>query len=158
VVAVSLKKQAEDRSDLIPVIRDLNLEPEKAGFSAFYPLRTDPLGQVAEAIAPTAGEALIWKTSFSGFNSSDLHAHLQSQGVRKLVMTGICTSLCVETTARDGIDHGYEVVMVEDAQADFDDQRHYLSLRNSAAICGGEIVSTDQVVARYGTSAGAAQS
>jgi len=147
VVFLCLCSSREDRSDLIPMFRRCENDSAAAGFPGFYPLAGEPLGMPAPELAPLPGELLLYKTTFSGFNSTKLHSQLQGLGVDTLVITGIVTSLCVETTARDGADHGYRIVMVEDGQSDFDRARHIRSLRSSAGVCSGEILAGEQVVA-----------
>ena len=49
---------------------------------------------------------------------------LQSQGINLLVFTGIDTSICVETSLRDGFNLGYDVMIISDATAS-GDKRHY---------------------------------
>jgi nicotinamidase-related amidase len=64
--------------------------------------------------------------------------------VGTLVFTGLATSQCVETTARDASDRGFRVVHVEDAQADYDEISHTSSLYSSQGVCGGIIVTTEE--------------
>jgi len=49
---------------------------------------------------------------------------LQSQGINFLVFTGIDTSICVETSLREGFNIGYDVMIISDATAS-GDRRHY---------------------------------
>jgi ureidoacrylate peracid hydrolase len=49
---------------------------------------------------------------------------LQSQGINFLVFTGIDTSICVETSLREGFNTGYDVAIISDATAS-GDKRHY---------------------------------
>ena len=54
------------------------------------------------------------------FGEPDLHQELQARGVTRIVVTGITTNFCVETTSRVGSDLGYEVVLPIDATHTFD--------------------------------------
>jgi len=58
-------------------------------------------------------------------------------------MTGLATSQCVETTARDASEKGYIVVHVENAQADYSLESHDASLYSSRGVCGGHIVDAE---------------
>ncbi len=54
------------------------------------------------------------------YGDPDLHAWLQSQGITQLVLCGIQTNMCVETTARMAGNLGYDVTVVLDATRTFD--------------------------------------
>ena len=53
--------------------------------------------------------------SYSAFQSSDLAQRLRSAGVKRLVIGGLVTNVCVHATALDALDEGFEVVIVTDA-------------------------------------------
>ncbi|MFJ6836102.1 cysteine hydrolase family protein [Streptomyces sp. NPDC091209] len=63
------------------------------------------------------GEPLIHKTSHNAFTTTNLQQLLTERGVRELVVCGIRTEQCVETTARLASDLGYQVTFVSDATA-----------------------------------------
>jgi nicotinamidase-related amidase len=67
------------------------------------------------------GELLVTKSVNSAFyGSPDLDAWLKSAGISQLVLAGIQTDMCVETTARMGGNLGYDVVVAFDATYTFD--------------------------------------
>jgi hypothetical protein len=65
------------------------------------------------------GDVVLHKTTRSTFASTDLERRLNLLGVRRLVITGIQTEQCCETTARDGGDLGYEIDFVTEATLTF---------------------------------------
>jgi nicotinamidase-related amidase len=65
------------------------------------------------------GDVVLHKTTRSAFTSTDLGRRLNLLGVRRLVITGIQTEQCCETTARDGGDMGYEIDFVTEATLTF---------------------------------------
>lgn len=75
-------------------------------------------------LSPREGEALLHKTSRNGFTTTSLGRLLQQQGVRRIVVTGIQTEQCCETTARVGSDMGYDVDFVTDATLTFPLEDH----------------------------------
>jgi nicotinamidase-related amidase len=80
----------------------------------------DPAGGLVtfiEPLAPAAGEPLFYKTSHNAFTTTALQQLLTQRGVTDLVICGIRTEQCCETTARVGSDLGYEVVFVTEATA-----------------------------------------
>jgi nicotinamidase-related amidase len=64
---------------------------------------------------PGPGEPVLHKTSHNAFTTTNLQQLLTRAGIRELVVCGIRTEQCVETTARIGSDLGYRVVFVTDA-------------------------------------------
>jgi nicotinamidase-related amidase len=62
------------------------------------------------------------------------------------VFTGLSTSQCVETTARDASERGYHIVHIEDAQADYDELSHASSLYSSQGVCGGFIMTAEEYI------------
>jgi biuret amidohydrolase len=136
-----------ERKDLHRFFRESWLKGRNAGFPAIYPLADDPRADVIDRIKPASGDEIITKTTFSAFSSTDIDARLRKHGVRELVFAGLATSQCVETTARDASDRGYEVVHIEDAQADYDEITHSASLFSSQGVCGGRILSADEYLA-----------
>jgi nicotinamidase-related amidase len=70
-----------------------------------------------EPLAPAAGEPLFYKTSHNAFTTTALQQLLTQRGVTELVVSGIRTEQCCETTARVGSDLGYEVTFVTEATA-----------------------------------------
>jgi nicotinamidase-related amidase len=61
------------------------------------------------------GEETIWKQFPGSFEQT-----LQSWGVKKVALTGYMAHVCVSTTAREAMQKGYEVILVEDAIGDRD--------------------------------------
>ena len=144
VVYLCLCGQQPDRSDLHRHFRKSYQEALAAGFPDLYPLAGEPLGEVLPEVAPQPGESLLYKTTYSGFTSSDVEQKLRELDLDTLVMAGLATSQCVETTARDASDRGFRVVHLEDCQADYHDICHRASLFSSRSVCGGHVCSAQE--------------
>lgn len=67
-----------------------------------------------EEVAPIDGELIIYKSTLSAFNSSGIDNMLRSAGIQYLIVVGISTNMCVESTVRDAADKGYSVIVVDD--------------------------------------------
>lgn len=63
---------------------------------------------------PQKGEPVIDKPGKGAFWATDLHAILQHQGIKQLVVTGVTTEVCVNTTVREANDRGYDCYVPED--------------------------------------------
>jgi ureidoacrylate peracid hydrolase len=71
--------------------------------------------QIVDALAPRPDEMVITKARYSGFAGTPLDGVLRSRGIRYLLMAGIASNVCVESTLRDAYFHEYWPVMIEDA-------------------------------------------
>ncbi|MBB3017949.1 nicotinamidase-related amidase [Microvirga lupini] len=69
---------------------------------------------------PRAGEPVVAKSVNSAFIGTDLDLRLKRLGIRRVVVFGITTDMCVSTTVRTGANLGYEMILVEDACDCFD--------------------------------------
>jgi len=116
------------------------------GFFGVYPLESDSYADVIDDLKPAADDIIINKTTFSPFASTDIDEILKSMNITSIVFTGLATSQCVETTARNASDKGYEVYHLHDAQADYDEMVHEASLYSSRGVCGGAIYDTDSFI------------
>jgi nicotinamidase-related amidase len=102
---------ARDRGDLVVWI--LHTEPGTGG--AFDP--TEGHVRLIEGLTPIEGEPVIPKTSHNAFTTTNLQQLLTQRGIRELVISGIRTEQCCETTTRVASDLGYDVVFVTEATA-----------------------------------------
>jgi ureidoacrylate peracid hydrolase len=75
-------------------------------------------------VAPEPGEPVVRKHRYSAFVETELNTVLRHLGVETLILTGVYTEGCVESTARDGYFLDYYIVMVEDCCATTSEARH----------------------------------
>jgi nicotinamidase-related amidase len=73
--------------------------------------------RLMDPLAPRAGEPVFTKTSHNAFTTTGLQQMLTRRGITELVICGIRTEQCCETTARVASDLGYEVTFVTEATA-----------------------------------------
>jgi len=112
--------------------RDRSLDYKISGLFA---AKGSPEAEVIDDLAPLDNEIIIPKTSSSLFNSTNFDYVLHNLGVEYLMVMGILTDQCVETTVRDGCDRGYLMTVVEDACAADSNERHYASLNGIQGYC-----------------------
>ena len=74
--------------------------------------------EIIDELAPTPGDAVVYKSRFSGFHSPELHEILQARGVSRLIVVGATTSVCVDSTVRDAMFLDYHCLVVGDAMAE----------------------------------------
>src|SRR5918994_7695712 len=81
-------------------------------------------GVTIDELKPKENEPVVIKRRDSAFQDTELRVWLQAEGINLLVFTGIDTSICVETSLREGFNMGYDVAIISDATAS-GDKRHY---------------------------------
>jgi ureidoacrylate peracid hydrolase len=112
--------------------RDMGLDYKISGL--FCP-RGSRDARVLDAIAPTGDEIVIPKTSSSVFISTNINYVLGNLGVQHLIVSGLLTEQCIDSTVRDACDYGYLVTLVTDACAALSEQRHATSIENNRGYC-----------------------
>jgi len=101
--------------------------------------------KIIEELTPRPESHLIMKKSYGSFFRTDLDSLLQKLGAKTLFLTGVATNFCVETTAREAVGYGYEVVMVSDATATYTEEGHLAALK----VIGsgfGEVMTSEEVI------------
>jgi nicotinamidase-related amidase len=85
------------------------------------PLQFDSKGwQLAEALSTSPGDLRVRKTTPDSFHQTELHRLLQERGVNRLIVCGLQTEFCVDTTVRRALALGYEVVLASDGHSTMD--------------------------------------
>ncbi len=81
-------------------------------------------GVTIDELKPQDEDHVVIKRRDSAFQDTELRVWLQSEGVNLLIFAGIDTSICVETSLRDGFNLGYDVTLISDATAS-GNKEHY---------------------------------
>jgi biuret amidohydrolase len=95
-------------------------------------LEGSPESEIADEIAPLANEKTILKHRYSAFYNTDLETILRCLKIEDLVITGIMTNMCCESTARDAYYRDYRVFFPADATGSINEEMHLASLLNLA--------------------------
>jgi ureidoacrylate peracid hydrolase len=73
--------------------------------------------EVCDALAPLPGETVIDKTRYSAFYDTDLESRLREAGVDTVIVCGVTTNICVESTVRDAFFRDIRVAVPSDGTA-----------------------------------------
>src|SRR5438477_4141940 len=110
---------------------------------------------IVPELQPQPNDIVIYKTRFSGFYQTDLDATLKKLGIKHLIVTGVTTSICVESTVRDAMFRDYLCVLLQDCMSepighDLPRTNHEASLLNAETLIGW-ISDSDQFIKALAT-------
>ena len=122
--------QAVSRPDITDRVGRLVEAARSAGDLVIWALHAEPGSgtvfdpasghvRLMDGLVPADGEPVITKTSVNAFTSTNLQQVLVQRGIRELVVCGIQTEQCCETTTRIGSDLGFDMTFVTEATATF---------------------------------------
>jgi ureidoacrylate peracid hydrolase len=107
-------------------------------------------------VSPGPAEPVITKHRYSAFQGTDLHIILRSWGIRSLIVTGITTNVCVESTCREGYFLDHYIVLVGDCAGTTNEDRKDLSSEeihrwtlNNIELTFGIVVNSADIVAAW---------
>ena len=71
--------------------------------------------QIIDQLRPTQDDFVVTKKGYGGFTGTSLNGVLHNLGVNTCIMTGVGAHVCVETTIREGVGLGFEMIVASDA-------------------------------------------
>ncbi len=92
-------------------------------------VRGEPGHDIIAELTPQPGEPVIDKPGKGAFFATDLHAILEHRGIKQLVVTGVTTEVCVNTTVREANDRGYDCLVLEDCVGSYFPEFHAMGLK-----------------------------
>ena len=107
-------------------------------------------------IGPIDGEQVVEKRCYSAFHNTQMDDILRRRGIKSLVMTGVATNVCVESTLREAFFHGYYIVMPPDCVGSANAYLHEASIKTVEQIFG-YIPQSDEVLGIWAGKSGAAE-
>ncbi|WP_088554294.1 cysteine hydrolase family protein [Calderihabitans maritimus] len=127
------------RKSGIPVIYICdNHREDDAEFNMFPPhcIKGTEGSEVIKELEPAPGDYIIPKRRYSAFFGTDLDALLRELGVEELILTGVCSNICVLYTAADARMRNYRVTVVKDGVASFKEEVHRFALQEMESTLG----------------------
>lgn len=122
------------------------------------PLRDAPYclkgtwGAELYAVDALPGEEVVVKHRYSGFHGTNLDLVLRSRGIQSVILAGVATNACVESTGRDVYMHDYYLVFVSDCTATTSEAAHKATLVNIDQFFG-QVASAEEIIRAWGVPA-----
>jgi nicotinamidase-related amidase len=110
--AKDLLEHFRQRNLTVVHIRHLSVRP---GSTYFIPGTEG--AEIHANVQPLLNEKIVTKNFPNGFRETDLHDYLQEQQIEHMVICGMMSHMCIDSTARAGKDLGYRITIAEDACA-----------------------------------------
>lgn len=133
----------EAREESVPVIyANDSHDPDDREFQKWPPhcVQGTPGSEIVEELEPQEKDYLISKKRFSAFYGTELDDILRSLGVKRLVITGTVTNICVFVTALEAAMRDYDVVVPSKAVAALTEEEHIFSLKQMQDVFGIEVI------------------
>src|SRR5262245_23496531 len=117
-------------------------------------IRGEPGHDIIPELYPVAGEPVIDKPGKGAFYQTDLELMLRNRGIETLLVCGVTTEVCVNTTVREANDRGFRCIVLADCCASYFPEFHDMGLKMIKAQGGifGSVSESAAVIAALSTS------
>jgi nicotinamidase-related amidase len=105
----------------------------------------DGWDEIVDDLTGHPEDIVVTKRNWGSFHGTDLDVHLRRRGITQIVLTGVATSIGVESTARAAHEHGYHVTIPTDAMTDLNADAHNHSIQRIFPMLG-ETGTTEEVI------------
>lgn len=122
---------------LIPALAEVNSLAEGSWDADIIP-----------GLTPEPSDIIIDKNRYSAFYGTRLETYLTSMGVHQLVLCGVTTNMCVETTARDASARDYRTFVAGDACGELERHRHDVALE-TVGFGFGAVTTTEEIIKQW---------
>ncbi|WP_150271671.1 cysteine hydrolase family protein [Paenibacillus tepidiphilus] len=147
----SYDERMYDEEGVMGRITSLLQKARQAGAPVVYIQHTEdqeytrglPTWEISRMIAPQSGELIVEKPTWDAFHRTPLHEELQRRGITGLVICGLQSEFCVDTTCRRAYSLGYSSILVEDAVSTFSNGRFTAEeiVRHHNSVLGGRFAA-----------------
>jgi ureidoacrylate peracid hydrolase len=144
--------RADYSPDKVPV--HLALKARERGSTAPF-CHGGSWGAAFYELSPASSEPIIDKHCFSAFIGTRLEQQLRAAGIRTVVLTGVQTNACIESSLRDAASLGFHVVVASDGVASHTPTLHDATLKNVAFLFG-DVLSAAEIGRIWQAAIGAA--
>ncbi len=111
-----------------------------------HAIKGSPEAKIIDELTPVESDLVLFKRSYSGFRDTGLDALLRDLSVKTLFLTGIHTHICVLHTAWDAFYYGYDIYVVKDAVAAFNEEDHRYALNYMEKTYGAKLITAQEAI------------
>ena len=124
------------------------LSPSQAGIKLAKTFEADAFGsEFHPDFVPQSDDIIASEHACtSGFGGTDLHEKLQEKGISHLIIVGLLSNTCIESTARSAVDLDYHVTLVTDAVASWTPKDHQAAVEFSYPHIGHIVTTTAKLI------------
>jgi nicotinamidase-related amidase len=123
----------------------LRYEPRRNG-RPMHSVAGDPMAEIHPALTPTPDDIMIRKQRWTAFYGTNLELTLNQMDIEHLIMLGVWTEACFETTVWDAIWRDYRITIVKDACGTATELMHMTSILDLANwLYGGTIIQAGEL-------------
>lgn len=143
IIPAIIAQASEARKKAIPVLYVCdNHLPDDQEFKLYPPhcITGTEGAQIVSELRPATNDFIIPKRRYNGFFETQLDLTLRELDVKELIITGVCTNICVFYTAADARMRGYDIIIPKSCVASFDLQAHEFALREMEKIIKAQIL------------------
>jgi ureidoacrylate peracid hydrolase len=108
----------------------------------------DTWGSEFTGVAPVGSEPVVIKHRYSAFLNTRLDSVLRTMKVENIIVLGVATNVCVESTARHGYMLDYHTVFVSDCSASYNKAAHDMTLKTHEKHFG-PVATSDEIIATW---------
>lgn len=128
-------------------IDSFRYEPRAQGGRPLHSVKGDPKGEICAEVAPAADDIIVEKQRWTGFYGTKMDLVLRRLDIAHLIMMGIWTESCFETTVWDALWRDYRITVVKDACSSATELMHMTAILDMANwLYGGTIVMAAEAV------------
>ena len=102
--------------------------------------------KVVPELRPKGQERTFEKRAYSAFFGTNLDKALRRLGMRELVLTGVVTEICIQSTAADAFYRGYKLIVPKDCVASSDERAHFASLDYMKRVYGAKVITSRELI------------
>ena len=134
-----------DGSDLSKSAKYLNKIAKNLLGDVAFPYISHPGSDIIDELKPEDRDLVLQKNTSGTFISTRLDSFLRNMNIETVLVSGVVTNFCVESTAREAGDYGFQVVIVEDCCAAWSPEIHQATL-TSFGLLRGFILTHEKVI------------
>jgi nicotinamidase-related amidase len=132
-------------SDLSKKNQNLNKIAKELLGDVVFPHISQSSSDIIDELKPKDRDFVLQKNTSGTFMSTRLDSFLKNMDIETVLVSGVVTNFCVESTAREAGDYGFQVVIVEDCCAAWSSEIHQAALK-SFGLLRGFILTHEKVI------------